>query len=180
MNYKTTHKRVYNIPSKHIWFNPITNEATDKRTSKEQIKFDSKAEFDLYRKLQPLCQAFDIALYKDAKLTFDNVNWLVDFKLVFPLKMLPLVNDILGVLKGSEVTTPIPIIYIEYKGVATDATILKLDAIQGTDYQDNIILCSQNAIGYVSEDIRRLKTKTYTINSVSFLINLLNCKLLKY
>ena len=169
----------YNITSRHIWYNPLTNAVSDARNDKNQIKFDSKAEFDFYRKLQPLASTFGFDIYKDCKLEFNQINWLVDFKLVFPIEKSLTVNRFLSHLNGKPAVDILPIIYIEYKGVLTPDSVSKLDAIAGTAYNDNLIMVSDKPCGYVRENHNTMEITNKVIFSTRFFLNLLTQYLLK-
>jgi hypothetical protein len=173
-------KKTYTIPSEHIWYSPETNTSSRERIDKTQIKFDSRAEFEFYRSILPLSSSFGFNIFKDCKLTFEGKTWLVDFKLVFQLSDIPLVNGILTHLNGYFTEVELPILHVEYKGVLTNQSCDKLDLLARSSYDKSLVMVSDKPLMYIKENLTSLTVTRKAIHSQRFFIAVLTKHILNW
>jgi len=146
----------YTMKAIKTWYNPTTKTVSDKRIDKNCIRFDSKGEFNLYKELEDVCQSFNISIYKDCKLTVGDTNWLVDFKLVFPIELNHVLINLVKKLHNKDIDNYLPVLYIEYKGVLTSDTETKLKSLSDTVYNNTLIMVSNKPMAFMIENTRCL------------------------
>lgn len=175
-------KTQYNITAKHIWLDETTGLTTSSRLSPRQIKFDSMAEYDLYRSLRPICDAFGVTIFKDCMVTLPNngthLKWLVDFKLLFPSAYSSALDSFLSSINKKETKLQIPVLYIEYKGVLTASATHKLDRLSGNDLDTNLIMMSDKPFTYIKENVPSNSYYIKPIFSSGFIVSMLKWHLL--
>ena len=159
--------QIYNIASRKCWYNPISKIISNKRVSKSDIKFDSKAEFDLYLDLEAICSPRNIHIYKDVKIDI-GCKWLIDFKLVFPLNYLDRVNELLTHLNKKSTQLEIPIIYLEFKGMHTSASNKKLELLVNHPMNEKVVMISYDSNSFCLEDKENLEIISKPIYSRQF------------
>jgi hypothetical protein len=171
-------RKQYDRQSAKLWLDPISGAVSDNRISPNCIRFDSRAEYNLYVKLSVLKDRFNFDLYKDCPIVVGSQRWVMDFKLVF---------DDLGFVRyfiesaGYRIASvSLPILYIEYKGVLNDKAESKLDALFDDDKNAQTIILSDKCGAYCKECFSRYTVATKPILSVDFFIAMLYDKFLKY
>jgi hypothetical protein len=120
--------QIYDKKPIKVFLNEKTGISSSIRQSTSDIKFDSKAEYQCYRRIKSFTDELNIIVKKDCRIELnDNTFWNIDFKLIFPMELGIKINTLLKGINDPELNIITPIIYIEYKGRITKQCGEKID-----------------------------------------------------
>lgn len=135
----------YKYKAKKIWLDTVTGQISYKSMSGNNvIRFDSKAEYDLYKNLKAIFVNYNCTIINQAPLWFNNYRWVVDFKIIVDdfriMELLTIVWERYN--PSSDYTKPIlgNELFIEYKGVKNPEFINKQTNLAKCHNKDRLLL----------------------------------------
>lgn len=147
------------INVKRVFYDRITGERSETRTTKQQTCFDSTAEFHCYQMISRYFKApmFDIDVHNT--LSLGAIDWKLDFQITARRNQ-PLASAILAELVNTfhdTNHTSLGQIFIEYKGMQDDNFLDKMSLLSTTTpmFTKTIILVSDHTTAFGCYDSKR-------------------------